>query len=114
VLELADLEKPREWKGEPIPQAPGKSLVPALNKDEVIPRESLWWYHEGNRALRVGNWKIVAAKGEPWELYDVGNDRAEQVNLASAMPEKLHALERTWLKQTTAIEILARKTTAKP
>ena len=32
----------------------------------------LWWLHEGNRALRVGDWKIVAAgKDSPWELYDL-------------------------------------------
>ena len=35
--------------------------------------DDLWWLHEGNRALRVGDWKIVAAgKDGPWELYDLG------------------------------------------
>ena len=29
----------------------------------------LFWEHEGNRAVRSGNWKIVSLYREPWELY---------------------------------------------
>ena len=112
VLELAGVEKPKEWKGEPIPEAPGRSLVPAFAKDEIIARESLWWLHEGNRAVRVGDWKLVAAKGEPWELYDLKNDRAEQHNLASELPAKAKELEQVWQKQTDSFSELARKTLA--
>jgi len=76
VLELAGVRKPKEWKGEPIPEAPGRSLAPAIARDVTIPRESLWWLHEGHRAVRVGDWKLVAAKGDPWELYDLRTARA--------------------------------------
>ena len=69
-------------------------------------------YHEGNRALRVGDWKLVAAKGIPWELYDMGTDRAEQVDLSSKMPEKRQELERLWQEQTDSITKLARKSLA--
>ena len=61
-----------------MPPAPGKSLVPLFAKDGTVAHESLWWLHEGNRALRVGDWKIVAAgKDSPWELYDLSSDRSE-------------------------------------
>lgn len=112
ALELAGVEKPKEWRGEPIPEAPGRSLVPAFAKDVTIPRESLWWYHEGNRAVQVGNWKLVAAKGDPWELYDLRTDRAEQNNLAAKMPDKVKDLERAWQEQTDRITDLARETAA--
>jgi arylsulfatase len=112
VLELAGVVKPKEWKGEPIPEAPGRSLVPAFAKDETIARDSLWWLHEGNRAVRVGDWKLVAAKGDAWELYDLKNDRAEQHNLAHELPARAKELEQVWQKQTDDFSELAKKTMA--
>jgi arylsulfatase A-like enzyme len=112
VLELAGVEKPKEWKGEPIPEAPGRSLAPAFAKDETIVRDSLWWLHEDNKAIRVGDWKLVAAKGDAWALYDLKTDRAEQHNLAAKMPEKVKELEAAWQKQTDAHIELAKKTLA--
>jgi len=110
ALELAGVQKPAEWQGEPIPPAPGKSLVPAFAKDIIIPRESLWWLHEGHRAIRVGDWKLVAAKGDPWELYDLSRDRAEQRNLAGQMPDKVKELEQAWQRQTENFSELVKKT----
>jgi arylsulfatase len=110
VLELAGVKKPAEWKGEPIPEAPGRSLVPAFAKDETIARDSLWWLHEGNRAVRVGDWKLVAAEGDPWELYNLKTDRAEQHNLAGEMPDKAKELEQVWQRQTQSFTELAKKT----
>lgn len=110
ILEITGVEKPKAWQGEAIPEAPGKSLVPAFAKDTAIDRESLWWLHEGNRAVRVGDWKLVAAKGDAWELYDLKTDRAESHNLAGQMPEKVKELEAVWQKQTDAFSALARKT----
>jgi arylsulfatase len=107
VLELAGVEKPVMLAGEPIPPAPGKSLVPALANDVIIPRDSLWWLHTGNRAVRVGDWKLVAAEGDPWELYDVSSDRAEQCNLAAQRPEKVKELVDVWQRQTDRFAKLA-------
>ena len=109
---VAGIQKPDAWKGEPIPPAPGRSLVPAFAKDERIARDRLWWLHEGHRAIRVGDWKLVAAKGDPWELYDLKTDRAEQHNLAARMPDKVRELEHAWQRQTDSFTDLARKTPA--
>ncbi len=113
VLELAGLsasDKTGAADSEAIPPVPGKSLVAAFAKDTTIERDSLWWLHEGNRAIRVGDWKLVAAKGEPWELYDLQSDRAEQNNLAATMPEKVKELEQVWDNQTASMTELALKT----
>ena len=112
VLELVGLKQPAEWKGEAIPAAPGRSLVPAFAKDETIARESIWWLHDRHRAVRVGDWKLVAAAGEPWELYDLKTDRAEQQNLAAALPQKVQELERVWQRQTDSFTELVKKTLA--
>ncbi len=114
VLELTGVRKPKEWKGEPLPEAPGRSLVPAFDKDILIERPSLWWLHEDNRAVRVDDWKLTAAKGEPWALYDLSADRAEQINLAAKMPDKVKQLERVWQEQTDRFSELARKTLSDP
>jgi len=110
ILELVGIEKPTDWQGEPIPAAPGKSLVPSLEKDVIIKRDRLWWLHDGHRAVRVGDWKLVAAKGDPWELYDLSTDRAEQHDLASAMPEKVQELAQQWQAETDQFTALVKKT----
>ncbi len=114
ALELAGVTKPKEWNGEPLPPAPGRSLVPAFAQDQTIARDSLWWLHEGHRAVRVGDWKLVAANGEPWELYDLKTDRAEQRNLAAQMPEKVKELEQVWQRQTDSFTQLAKKSPPPP
>jgi arylsulfatase A-like enzyme len=110
ILDVLDVEKPTQWAGEPIPPAPGRSLLPAFADDATIDRDSLWWFHQGHRAVRVGDWKLVAARGEPWELYDMRTDRAESNNLASQMPEKVLDLESRWNQQLRACKRLAEKT----
>ncbi len=54
----------------------------------------------------------MAAKGEPWELYDLSKDRAEQNNLAAKMPDKVRELEKTWQKHTDEFTELAKKDAA--
>jgi arylsulfatase len=108
IMELAGSKPPVEWNGKPVPRPPGVSLVPLFSKDGTVPRESLWWLHENNRALRVGDWKIVAAgKESPWELYDLSVDRSETRNLATEKPEKVRELAAIWLKQFEQTAALA-------
>lgn len=110
VLELTGGQRPEAVDGKPVPPAPGRSLVPAFAKDAPLPRGSLWWLHEGNRALRVGDWKIVAAgRDSPWELYDLSSDRSETKNLAAEKPEKVTELAAIWAKQFEEYSALALK-----
>jgi len=98
VLELTGLEHPETIAGKPAPPLPGKSLVPEFAKDGAVTREYLWWSHEGNRAIRMGDWKLVAAGGPqgPWELYDLSRDRGEIEDLASTHPDKVRELQQAW------------------
>lgn len=100
VLELAGTKAEPTWRGVAAPSLPGRSLVPAFAADRPIAREYLYWHHQTNRAIRVGDWKLVSAGGReatgPWELYDLGTDRSETKNLAGAHPEKVRQLEKLW------------------
>ena len=113
ILEATGGKRFESWEGKPVPSAPGKSLVAAFAKDGSVTRESLWWLHEGNRAIRVGDWKLVAAANQPskanqtWELYDLGKDRAEANDLADKMPDKVRDLEQLWTKMTEEFRAVA-------
>ena len=100
VLELANAERPEQGDASVGPTSPGLSLVPSFESDGTVQHESLWWLHEGNRALRKANWKIVAAKGEPWALYDLATDRSEQHDLAETHAPTLQSLVGTWNEMT--------------
>jgi arylsulfatase len=73
----------------------GRSLVPVF-AGKSIERDALYWEHEGNRAIRVGDWKLVAKHNRPWELYDMQLDRTELNNFATKMPEKVRELSAKW------------------
>jgi len=91
------------WQGQAVPDAPGINLLPLFPKDGTATHTSLWWQHEGNRALRVGDWKIVSAgKNAAWELYDLSSDRSESKNLAREMPQKVAELSALWEQQLKA------------
>ena len=99
VLELAGTAQPALLAdGTPVPPMQGRSLARVLaDAAAPAPHEALWWCHEGHRAVRVGDKKLVAAKGEPWSLHDLFADRAEAVDLAARQPDAVVALERKWL-----------------
>jgi len=59
----------------------GRSLAP-LFKGGQIEREAIYWEHEGNRAVRLGDWKLVSEHNKPWELYNIAQDRSEQHDLS--------------------------------
>lgn len=95
-VELAKAKYPSEFKENKIRPMEGKSLVPAFaNKN--LDREAIYWEHEGNRAVRMGKWKLVAdgPKGA-WELYDLEIDRTETNDLAKKHPEMATKLANMW------------------
>lgn len=109
VLELAGAQPLRQRQSFDVPPLHGRSLVAAMTGE--APKDSeraLWWLHEGNRAIRVGDWKLVAAQGDPWELYDLKSDRAESHNLASANPDKARELEDAWNSRLAEFTSLAK------
>lgn len=73
----------------------GRSLTTAF-ANKPIDRE-IFWEHEGNRAVRSGEWKLVAKDaGGPWELYNIPADRGETKNLAAEHADKVRELREKW------------------
>lgn len=81
----------------------GVSLNTAFQGKSLDRGKPIFFEHEGNRAVRDGDWKLVAksVKGK-WELYDISNDRTEMKDLAGKHPEKVKKMAaqyQTWAKE---------------
>ncbi|BDC49649.1 sulfatase [Bryobacterales bacterium F-183] len=73
----------------------GKSMLPIF-EGKRLAREFLAWEHEGNRALRQGDWKLVSKHPGGWELYNIAADRTETRDLAAAEPDRVRAMSALW------------------
>ena len=100
--------------GDPARDAPagapplaGRTLAPALRKDGGAPHPFLYFNHNHNRAVRVGDWKLIATGDDgPWELYDLSRDRSELHNLAGAQPERVRQMAALWKeKEDTFVRV---------
>jgi arylsulfatase A-like enzyme len=98
LLDLAGASVTNVWHGATAPPFPGKSLAPAFARDGSVKHDFLFFQHEGNRALRVGDWKVVSARENEsqWELYNLGTDRSELHDLAAQQPERAQQMEAQW------------------
>jgi arylsulfatase len=65
-VDLANAEYPRMFAGREILPLEGRSLVPLLGGSQEPVHPAIYWEHEGNRAIRVGDWKLVARHDQPW------------------------------------------------
>jgi arylsulfatase len=106
-LDLAGIDYPDVWKGNELVPLKGKSLLPIFLGDQRGGHDVLFWEHEGNRAVRKGNWKLVSKYPEDiWELYDLSKDRAEMIDLSIQYPEKTDSLIKeynSWAKQSGVV-----------
>ncbi len=94
ILEAAGVSYPKEVGGHAIQPADGESLMALLDGKTWSRAQPIYWEHEGNCAVRVGDFKLVRQYGKDWELYDMEKDRTELHDLAG----KNHPLEKK-LKQ---------------
>ncbi len=88
---------PSRRSGSEIAPMAGQSLKPLLVGDGEFADRPLFWEHEGNAAVRLGDYKLVRAGARsPWELFDLRNDRTEQHNLANQETDRVAALSKLW------------------
>ena len=71
----------------------GTSLNPIFKGNPINRGKPIFFEHEGNRAVRDGDWKLVAKgiKGA-WKLYNIKDDRTEMNNLAKKHPDRLKTM----------------------
>ncbi|MSU33018.1 MAG: arylsulfatase [Pedosphaera sp.] len=106
-IDLAGAQYPLEYEGNRITPLEGTSLRPLLEGRRFRRVNPLVWEHEGNRAIRQGQWKLVT-KGEKvsWELYNLSIDRTESHDLAGVHPDKVRTLTLEWEKWARRAKVL--------
>lgn len=108
IIQIAQTSYPNEYNGNKITPVSGISLVPTFSNQNLKPR-AIYWEHEGNKAMRLGKWKIVSGGilhggyGNwqtvtvlPWQLYDMENDRSEMKDLSAVHPELVSKMAAMW------------------
>jgi arylsulfatase len=89
LIEIAGGEYPANFNGQSHPPLPGRSFAPILTRSETLPPHTLHFALFNNIAVVHDGWRLVTAYSQPWQLYDLTNDRTETRNLADERPDKL-------------------------
>jgi len=108
-VDIAGASYPKTFEGREITPMQGQSLLPLLKGSGEFAKRPLYWEHEGNAALRVGDRKLVR-KGinGPWELFDLAADRTEQNDLAEEHPEEVQGMVKQWRTWAQESQVLPR------
>jgi arylsulfatase len=102
-LEVAGADYPERFHGHDVSALEGRSLLPTLKAEAGEAHRTLFFEHVGGRAIRAGDWKLVALKGRPWELYDLSQDRTETNNLVRERHQIARRLEQQWKAWATRV-----------
>ena len=88
-IDVAQAQYPDEFKGHTIQPHEGESFKPVLEGSDWQKSKPLAWEHEGNQAIRIGDWKLVREHTKPWELYNLEQDRTEINDLAEGEADRV-------------------------
>ena len=109
ILEALGLTYPQQFNGRAVTPVEGTSLLPAIRGDR-LPARRIGFEHQGARALRDGDWKLVWSKRMPqevkWELYDLATDRCELNNLATVHPDRVRTMSQHWEEWAGRVHVL--------
>jgi arylsulfatase len=100
----------------------GRSLIPAF-ADRPLDRDAIFWEHEGNRAVRMGKWKLISKANKvdsyiwdkvdelalnDWELFDMEKDRTEMHDVSPGHEEMVKQMAGQWLEWAKRTGIVPR------
>ena len=95
LAEVAKAKYPKRFRGREILSMEGQSLVRAF-RGEREERGPIFWEHQGNKAVRAGDWKVVKHGRNEWELYQLVDDPTEIKDLATTHEPKVQELGQLW------------------
>jgi len=105
-LDVAGAEYPEVFNDNEITPLEGNSLTPIFDNGSNE-KETLYFEHEGNRAVRAINWKLVNKYPNPWELYRIKDDGTEINNLVQNEPETAEELKTLYEKWADRCNVIS-------
>jgi arylsulfatase len=94
--DVAGATYPQEFEGRAVTPVAGRSLKPVLTGKSVKRPEGLYFEHQGNAAVRIGNWKLVRAHRKPWAIYNLEADRTELADVSKQHPGRTLEMKAKW------------------
>ena len=88
ILEVTGTPYPSEFGGGSIQPLDGESLVPIFSDTSKTRQAPIFWEHEGNAAVRMGDWKLVKEFSKDWEVYNILDDRTELNDLSGRVGDR--------------------------
>lgn len=108
LQEVSGADYPQNLNGNIIFPSPGKSFLPQILGDASNERnDPIFWQWRQGKAVRDGNWKLVAHK-DVWELYNLESDPVEEMNLIEKEKEKAAQLKARYEDWAVQFEITKR------
>lgn len=109
-----------------FPSLEGQSLLEVINGKAENSGRQIFWEHEGNRAVRKGDWKLVSRysddyryfnawgwekepRTEEWELYNIREDRWEFNDVSAEHPELVNEMKNEFLHWGEQVGVIPRK-----
>jgi arylsulfatase len=91
-LDAAGVRAPAEFGGRAVQPPEGESLLPVLRGRDWRRERPIFIEHQGNGAVRDGEWKLVRRHGRDWELYNIADDRTERRDRADDERGRVRAM----------------------
>ena len=105
LLQITGSTYTEDFKDKKFAPLPGNSFIPLLYGEKQNPRKEMYWEHEGNQAVRIGDMKLVRRHKQEWELYNLNEDPTELHDIAADHPGKFKELQAKWEKWAEDFEI---------
>lgn len=107
LVELTGATYPADRNGHAVPPMEGISLLPSLKGKQLKRTKPTIVEHEGNKMLRLNEWKIVQEYKEPeWMLYNLKKDPTEMNDLSKKNPKVLKEMIRKYRQAADHIGVV--------
>jgi arylsulfatase A-like enzyme len=112
-LELAGVKYPATYKGRPVEQPRGKSLVPLLSKKSSTvrgPDDAIGWEYNNSKAIRIGDnkatWTVKPFGPGEWQVFDLSVDPGESNDLSAQNPKLKQRLVNAWDEYAKSVGVI--------
>tara|TARA_B100001179_G_scaffold232874_1_gene227639 strand:- start:3834 stop:4985 length:1152 start_codon:yes stop_codon:yes gene_type:complete len=105
IYDAANAQYPSELNGNATKPLEGHSFMQAIETGSWERKEPIYWEHEGSKAMRYGEWKLVSEVGHNWEFYNMLEDRTELSNLVDGESDRVRGMLNSYKKWMERCEV---------